>query len=484
MSVADLSLAEASDQLARGALTSRSLTDACLARAAESELGTFVHLAADAARQAADAADARRAAGRTLGPLDGIPIGLKDTLVTEDMPTTAGSRILSGWTAPYDGTMAARLRAGGAVLVGKTNLDEFAMGSSNERSAAGGCRNPWDRGRVPGGSSGGSAAAVAAGHCLGALGTDTGGSIRQPASFCGVLGLKPTYGRVSRSGVVAFASSLDQVGPLGRSAEDLALLMDAIAGFDPRDSTSADRPVPPHRDALGAGVEALRIGLPEEYFGPGIDPAVEAAVREAAVRLEAAGARLVPVSLPHTRYALSTYYVLCTAEASSNLARYDGVRYGQRVEDVDLGAMYARTRFEGFGEEVKRRIILGTYVLSAGYRDAYYDRAQRVRTLIRRDFERAFDEVELLLSPTAPTVAFPLGAKTDDPLTMYAADVLTLAVNLAGIPGLSAPAGFSDEGLPIGVQLMAPWFEEPRLLAAAAALEESADHHRRRPPMA
>ena len=481
----DLSLAEASDALQAGSLRSTDLLEACLQRIeSQADLGTFIHVADDEARRAAEAADRRRTRGEARGPLDGIPVGLKDLLVTVDMPTTAGSRILKGWRSPYDGAPAARLRSAGAVLVGKTNLDEFAMGSSNEHSAFGVCRNPWDRTRVPGGSSGGSAAAVAAGQVLGSLGTDTGGSIRQPASFCGVLGLKPTYGRVSRSGVVAFASSLDQVGPFGRSARDLALLMNAVAGFDENDSTSAPVPVPDYTAELDAGIEGLRIGLPDEYFGSGIDPEVASVVQAAVGRLQSAGAQVERVSLKHSPYALSTYYVLCMAEASSNLARYDGVRYGYRADESELRRMYARSRFEGFGEEVRRRVILGTYVLSAGYRDAYYDRAQKVRTLIRSDFEKAFETVDVLCSPTAPTVAFPIGERVQDPLAMYAADILTLAVNLAGIPGLSAPAGFSTDGLPIGLQLMAPWYEEGCLLRVAAALEQSADHHTRRPPSA
>ncbi|MEL6190244.1 MAG: amidase family protein, partial [Myxococcota bacterium] len=351
----------------------------------------FLHVAADEARSAAEASDRRQREGKRLGPLDGIPVALKDVLVTQDMPTTAASKILEGWRSPYDGAMARRLRDAGAVLVGKTNLDEFAMGSSNEQSARGPTRNPWDPLRVPGGSSGGSAVAVASGQALGSLGTDTGGSIRQPASFCGVYGLKPTYGRVSRAGVVAFASSLDQVGPFGRSAEDLALLMNAISGFDPEDSTSIDRPSPDHLEHLDTDVEGLRVGLPEEYFGEGVMAEVSSCVRDGVAALERAGAVVTPVSLPHTRLALSTYYVLCTAEASSNLARYDGVRYGFRAEASELREMYARSRFEGFGTEVRRRIILGTYVLSAGYREAYYDRAQRVRTLIRKPPRSLFE---------------------------------------------------------------------------------------------
>ncbi|MEO1227424.1 MAG: Asp-tRNA(Asn)/Glu-tRNA(Gln) amidotransferase subunit GatA [Myxococcota bacterium] len=483
MSWADATLARASKALGRDEVQPSVLLETCLERIqSQKDLHAFLHVAADEARSAAEASDRRQREGKRLGPLDGIPVALKDVLVTQDMPTTAASKILEGWRSPYDGAMARRLRDAGAVLVGKTNLDEFAMGSSNEQSARGPTRNPWDPLRVPGGSSGGSAVAVASGQALGSLGTDTGGSIRQPASFCGVYGLKPTYGRVSRAGVVAFASSLDQVGPFGRSAEDLALLMNAISGFDPEDSTSIDRPSPDHLEHLDTDVEGLRVGLPEEYFGEGVMAEVSSCVRDGVAALERAGAVVTPVSLPHTRLALSTYYVLCTAEASSNLARYDGVRYGFRAEASELREMYARSRFEGFGTEVRRRIILGTYVLSAGYREAYYDRAQRVRTLIRRDFEEVFEKVDCLASPVAPTPAFRIGDKVDDPLTMYAADVLTLAVNLAGIPGLSIPVGFSSEGLPIGLQLMGRWFEEPQLLRVAAALERASDAHQRRPP--
>ncbi len=479
---ADLSIAAAVHRLADG-LSAEALLDACLHRIRSDEaLGAFLHVAEASAREAARQSDLRRAAGAPRSALDGIPIALKDLLVTNDMPTTAASRILDGWRAPYDGEMARRLRAAGAVLVGKTNLDEFAMGSSTERSAFFPCQNPWDRTRVPGGSSGGSAAAVAAGQALGSLGTDTGGSIRQPAAFCGIFGLKPTYGRVSRAGVIAFASSLDQVGPLGRSAQDLALLLGAIAGFDKNDATSSERPVDDYLGALQRPVRGLRVGLPAEYFGAGVDPEIEAAVRATADRLEEDGAILVPVHLPHTALALSTYYVLSTAEAASNLARYDGVRYGRRAAGASLDEMVTRTRFEGFGEEVRRRIVLGTYVASAGYRAQSYERAQRVRTLIRRDFEQVFERCDVLLAPTTPTAAFSLGEKTDDPLEMYAADVLTLAVNLSGIPALSAPAGFTESGLPIGAQLMGPWFEEGRLLTVAHAVERGSDFAQRRPP--
>jgi aspartyl-tRNA(Asn)/glutamyl-tRNA(Gln) amidotransferase subunit A len=480
----DLSLAELSRGLAGGALTSSAVTAATLARLeATRHLNTFITVDAAGATAAAAESDARRARGEARSALDGIPLALKDSLITRGVRTTAASRMLADYVPPYEGAMAERLRAAGAVLIGKTNLDEFAMGSSSERSAFGPVRNPWAPERIPGGSSGGSAAAVAARQVFGALGTDTGGSIRQPAAMCGIYGLKPTYGRVSRHGVIAFASSLDQVGPFGRTARDVAMLLQAIAGFDPGDSTSADVPVPDYVAALDRGVAGMRVGVPREYFVEGMDPEVERAVRAGLSHLEAAGATLVPVDLPHTRYALATYYVICTAEASSNLARYDGVRYGARAQRKDLRQMYAATRAEGFGPEVRRRIILGTYVLSAGYYDAYYGRAQRVRTLIRRDFEAAFAHVDALATPTSPVTAFPLGARLEDPLSMYLADVFTLAVNLAGLPAMNVPAGFSADGLPIGLQLIAPWFEEGRLFAAGQALEARTALLERRPPL-
>lgn len=481
--LADLSLTAAVEALQDG-LTSEALTQACLDRLERTQhLNAFITTDSSGALTAAQASDQRRKNGKTHGPLDGIPIGLKDLLVTQGMKTTAGSKILAPFVPPYQGTMAARLHAAGAVIIGKTNLDEFAMGSSNEHSAFGPTLNPWDPACIPGGSSGGSAVAVAAGQCLGALGTDTGGSIRQPAAMTGVLGLKPTYGRVSRYGVIAFASSLDQVGPFGRSAKDIAHQLQVIAGFDSMDSTSVDRPVPDYHAHLDRGIKDLTIGVPEEYFGEGVHEDVEGAVHAGIQALKDAGATVTPVSLPHTKYALSTYYVICTAEASANLARYDGVRYGQRATEGQLHRMYAKSRHEGFGEEVKRRIVLGTYVLSAGYYDAYYGRAQKVRTLIRQDFEQAFSKVDLLATPTSPVVAFKLGARLDDPLTMYKADVMTLAVNLAGLPALSMPAGFSTEGLPIGMQLIGPWFEEARLLQAAHTFETVTDHHVQRPKL-
>jgi aspartyl-tRNA(Asn)/glutamyl-tRNA(Gln) amidotransferase subunit A len=480
--VLERSIAELRRSLARSELSAVELLAETL-RGIEGakSLNAFITLDPAGATAAAKASDERRARGEAL-PLDGIPIALKDMIASEGVRTTAGSRILENFVPPYDSTVARKLKAAGAVIVGKTNLDEFAMGSSNEHSAFGPVKNPWDPTRVPGGSSGGSAAAVAARLVPGSYGTDTGGSIRQPASFCGIYGLKPTYGRVSRSGIVAFASSLDQVGPFARTASDLALLLGAVAGFDPDDSTSASAPVPDYGAELGRGVAGLRIGLPDEYFIPGIDPDVLAAVESAVKVLEAAGAIVSKIRLPHTEHALSAYYLIAPAEASSNLARYDGVRYGLRVPDKDLRRMIVKTRSAGFGREVQRRILLGTFVLSAGYYEAYYGKAQKVRTLIRRDFEQAFAGVDLIATPTSPVTAFKLGERTGDPLSMYLADVFTLAVNLAGVPGVSVPAGFSGAGLPIGLQLIAPWFEESRLLRAAQVLEDRTDFAKRAPP--
>lgn len=479
----DGTLEAAAAALAAGDIRSVDLTDAALGRMESLRaLGAFITVDAGGARAQAATSDLRRREGQSRGRLDGIPIALKDLLVTQGIRTTAGSRILGDWSPPYDGAIARRLAAEGAVIVGKTNLDEFGMGSSNEHSAFGPAHNPWEPSRVPGGSSGGSAVAVASGQVLGSYGTDTGGSIRQPASFCGIYGLKPTYGRVSRQGLIAYASSLDQIGPFARSAQDLATLLQAIAGFDARDATSVDRPVPDYREALTGDVRGVRVGVPDEYFSDGLEPDVEARVREALDVLREAGAEIVPVTLPHTRFALSAYYIIATAEASSNLARYDGVRYGTRAKSESLEEMYARTRWEGFGAEVKRRIVLGTFVLSAGYQDAYYRRAQRVRTLVRRDFEQAFEKVDVLAAPASPFVAFPLGERLEDPLQMYLADVLTVSINLAGVPAASVPCGFSKENLPVGLQLIAPWFEEPRLLGCAHAFERQTAFANKRPP--
>ena len=483
VALSELTIAQMRAAMDAKEISSRDLVETCLGRIAETAgLGAFLTVDEAGARAKAAAADDRRRRAGPSSPLDGVPIALKDNHVTEGVVTTAGSKILEGWCPPYDATVVRRLADAGAIVIGKTNMDEFAMGSSNEHSAYGPVHNPWNPALIPGGSSGGGAVAVAARQVPGSFGTDTGGSIRQPAAMCGVYGLKPTYGRVSRYGIVAFASSLDQVGPFGRTAADVATLLQAVAGFDPKDSTSAQAPVPDYAAALHDGVEGIRIGVPAQYFAEGIDPEVDTKVRESIDELGRAGAQVVPIELPHTEYALSTYYLIATAEASSNLGRYDGVRYGLRVEDRDLQRMIARSRNLGFGEEVQRRIILGTFVLSAGYYDAYYRKAQKVRTLIRRDFERAFDSVDLIATPTSPVTAFPLGARTDDPLSMYLADVCTLAVNLAGVPALSVPAGLSSAGLPIGLQLIGPWFGEERLLSAAQNLENRTDSAQLRPP--
>jgi len=467
-------------------LSARELVRATLDRiaAADRRLGAFLHVDAEGAERRAaeiDEAVARRA---DPGPLAGVPIALKDMIATRGQPTTAGSRMLAGWIPPYDATVVQRLRAAGAVIIGKLNLDEFAMGSSNENSAFQPVRNPWDLDRVPGGSSGGPAAAVAAGLCAAALGTDTGGSIRQPASLCGVVGLKPTYGRVSRWGVIAFASSLDQVGPLTRTTADCALLLEVIAGFDPRDSTSVPEPAPRLAAELGRGAAGLTIGRPRELELPGVDPEVTAAVDTALEVMVHLGATVTDVSLPHAPYWLPTYYLLAPAEASSNLARYDGVRYGLRAGPPGQGLhdMYSRTRGSGFGAEVKRRIMLGTFALRSGYYDAYYKKAQQVRALIAADYQRAFDEVDLIATPTSPTAAFRLGEKTQDPVTMYLADVFTMGAPLAGLPGISVPCGFTPEGLPVGLQLTARALDEATLLRAAAAYERATDHAGRHPP--
>jgi aspartyl-tRNA(Asn)/glutamyl-tRNA(Gln) amidotransferase subunit A len=420
------------------------------------------------------------ARGQDPGPLAGVPVALKDLFVTRGLPTTAGSRILAGWVPPYDGTVVEKLRAAGAVVVGKTSMDEFAMGSSNENSAFGPVRNPWDKTRVSGGSSGGSAAAVAAGLAAAALGTDTGGSIRQPAALCGVTGIKPTYGRVSRYGVVAFASSLDQVGPFGHSAHDCAVMLEAIAGHDPRDATSLEVPVPHYADAVARPVAGLTVGIPGEYFEQCPEP-VRQIVLDAVEELRRAGARTVPIRLPHTDYGIAAYYIIATAEASSNLARYDGVRYGLRVDADSLQSMYMQTRAAGFGAEAKRRIMLGTYVLRAGYYDAYYLRAQKVRTLIQNDFKTAFESCDVIATPTAPNVAFKLGEKLSDPLQMYLNDVFTIPCNLAGLPGMSLPCGFAG-GLPVGLQLLGRPLGEETLFQVAGAYQRATDWHTRRPP--
>jgi aspartyl-tRNA(Asn)/glutamyl-tRNA(Gln) amidotransferase subunit A len=466
------------DQLRRGEVSARELTDQCLARITAVDETVHAFLEVTAARALADAerVDEARAAGEPLPPLAGIPMSIKDNLCTRGIRTTCSSRMLESFVPPYESTVTERLWQAGAVLVGKTNLDEFAMGSSTETSAFGPTRNPWNPERVPGGSSGGSAAAVAAGESMASLGSDTGGSIRQPASFCGVVGLKPTYGRVSRWGLVAFASSLDQVGPFTTSVADAAEILQVIAGEDPRDSTCLTAPVPDYRAALLQPVQGLRVGLVRECFeADGLDPQVKAAVRAAADQLQALGCELVDVSCPRFNDGISTYYVIAPSEASANLARYDGVKYGFRAEGAgSLAEMTALSRAEGFGDEVQRRILIGTYALSAGYVDAYYKKAQQVRTLIRRDFDRAFERVDVLLTPTSPTTAFGFGAHADDPLAMYLADLLTIPANMAGLPAISVPCGFDAQGLPIGLQLITNVLEEPRLLQVAHHYEQAA----------
>jgi len=482
-----LTIAEARDMLDQGAITSTELTQALLERitATEPQVAAYLTIDADGALAQAQAADAahKNAPNSDHSPLRGIPLAIKDVISTMGVRTTCGSRILEQYIPPYDATATSRLKTAGAVLLGKLNCDEFAMGSSTENSAFQQTHNPWDLSRVPGGSSGGSAAAVAAGQALGTLGTDTGGSIRQPAALCGVTGLKPTYGRVSRYGLVAFGSSLDQIGPLARTARDCALILQAIAGHDPYDGTSASQAVPDYRAALTGDVRGLKIGVPREFFVDGMHPSVETAVREAIAALQAQGADVVEISLPHTKYALPVYYIIAPAEASANLARFDGVRFGLRVPDQDYRAELEHTRGQGFGPEVRRRIMLGTYALSAGYYDAYYKRAQQVRTLIRRDYQHAFEQVDLIAAPTSPTVAFPIGAHTDDPLAMYLEDVCTLPVNLAGVPGLVVPCGF-DGALPIGLQLIGRPFDEATLLRVGDAYQRITDWHSRRPMLA
>ena len=449
----------------------------------EPQIGAFITVMADEALAMAAQADRRRAEGRDVTPLTGVPIALKDNLCVRGQLTTCGSKTLANFRPPYDATVVARLRQAGAVFLGKTNMDEFAMGSSTEHSAFQITRNPWDTGRIPGGSSGGSAAAVAAGMAPCALGSDTGGSIRQPAAHCGIVGLKPTYGRVSRYGLVAFGSSLDQIGPMTADVADAALLLQAIAGHDPMDSTSHAVNVPDYLATLEDGVAGMAIGMPREYFVEGMDAEVEAATRNAIARLERLGARVVEISLPHTPYAVAAYYLCATAEASSNLARYDGVQYGVRAAGCDnIIDMYVKTRAL-FGDEVKRRIMLGTYALSAGYYDAYYLKSLRTRTLIQRDFEQAFGRVDLIATPVSPTPAFRLGEHADDPLSMYLSDIFTLSLNLAGYAGISVPCALTREGLPVGLQLIAPAFEEARLLRAARACEQTSEWTPRWPPV-
>ena len=487
MSLTDLTLLELAAKLAAREVSSVEATRACLARIAQvdGKVKAFLRLDESGALAAAEASDARRREGNPLGPLDGVPVAVKDNLLTEGVETTAGSLVLKGFIPPYDSTPVRLLKEAGMPVVGKLNMDEFGMGSSTESSAYGPTFNPWDLQRTPGGSSGGSAAALAAREVFGTLGTDTGGSIRQPAAFTNTVGLKPTYGRVSRYGVIAYASSLDQVGPLARTVGDVAALMQVLARHDPKDSTSQPVEAPDYSADLEHGVAGLKLGVPREYFATeGMDPEVEAAVKKALEAYERMGATLVELSLPHTRYALATYYLLAPAEASSNLARYDGVRYGHRAHQAKgLKEMYGLSRDEGLGEEVKRRIMLGTYALAAGFYDAYYLRAQKVRTLIREDYTRAFTQVDAILCPTSPVPPFRVGEKTNNPLAMYLMDVFTLPCNLAGLPGLSLPCGFTQAGLPIGLQVLGRPFDEAKLLRIARALEREHDFWRRHAPI-
>ncbi len=506
----ELSAAQLVAEMARGTVTSVAATRACLDRIdrLDGDLGAFLHTDPEVALARAARVDEKRRSGQPLGALAGVPVAVKDVIVVQGEPTTCASKMLENYRSPFHATVIEKLLAADAVLLGKTNMDEFAMGGSTENSAYRVARNPWDRARTPGGSSGGAASCVAARMTPLSLGSDTGGSIRQPASFCGVTGLKPTYGRVSRWGLVAFASSLDQIGPLARTAEDCALLLEAIAGHDPRDSTSAPRPTPAYSQTVTQPLKNLRLGVVKEHFGEGLDSEVEAAVREAIAVYQSLGATVQEISLPHSRYAIATYYIIAPSEASSNLARYDGVHFGYRTDektmldelaaerkaleaagdkrglgelDTPLVRMYRKTRSEGFGAEVKRRIMLGTYTLSKGYYDQYYVKALKVRRLIRQDYDAAFNHVDLVVGPVAPTPAFKLGEKVDDPLAMYLEDLYTVSANLAGIPGLSVPCGLTRGNLPIGLQLQAPPFEEERLLRAAHMLQSATDWHTRAP---
>jgi aspartyl-tRNA(Asn)/glutamyl-tRNA(Gln) amidotransferase subunit A len=468
-----------------GAARARDVVEAYLGRIDryDGQLGCFIRVDGEGARARADAVDRKIAAGSDAGPLAGVPLGVKDIFITKDVETTCASRILRGFVPPFESTPTGRLADAGAVALGKVNMDEFAMGSSNENSAFGPVRNPWDRTRVPGGSSGGSAAAVAARLCAASLGTDTGGSIRQPAAFTGVVGVKPTYGRVSRYGVIAFASSLDHPGPFGKRCEDAAALLEVMAGSDPLDGTSVPAPVGRYRDACAAGLAGMKVGVPAEYFQEGADPEILSAVNAAIETLARAGAEIVQVSLPHTKYAIATYYLVCTAEAASNLARFDGVKYGHRTtEPSSLDELYARTRGEGFGDEPKRRIILGTYVLRTGYYDAYYAKAAKVRRKIAQDFAAAFSRCDVLVTPTTPTTAFKLGEKIADPMQMYLADIYTVAPSLAGVPALALPCGFSSAGLPIGMQLIGPALGEEAIFRVGGAYERATEWHLRTPP--
>jgi aspartyl-tRNA(Asn)/glutamyl-tRNA(Gln) amidotransferase subunit A len=477
---------ELHDMLKKGEITAQAVAESVLNRikAVDGKVSAYITVTEEVALRQAEEADRRIKAGGTSSPLLGIPIAIKDNMCTDGIKTTCASKILGNFKPPYDATVVQKLKQAGYVLCGKPNMDEFAMGSSTENSGFFVTKNPWDLGRIPGGSSGGSAAAVAADECIGSLGSDTGGSIRQPAACCGVVGLKPTYGRVSRYGLVAFASSLDQIGPITKDVMDTAVLMNIISGHDPKDSTSANIAAPDFTRALKKDVKGMKIGMPREYFIEGMDREVEKAVKDAVKSLEGLGATVVEVSLPHTSYAVATYYILATSEASSNLARYDGVKYGFRAQGAkDLLDTYLQTRSQGFGSEVKRRIMLGTYALSAGYYEAYYKKGQQVRTLIKRDFDEAFKTVDVIATPTAPTAAFKIGEKSADPLQMYLSDIFTISVNLAGIPGISIPCGFTSGNLPVGLQLLGRHFDEESIIRAAYAYEQATEWHRRRPKL-
>jgi len=483
MGLNELTIHELQDKIKKKEVSAGEIVDDVFKRidAVDGKVHSYITLMRESAYEAAESADRDIRVGK-INALTGIPVALKDIMCTGGVRTTCGSRILHNFIPPYDATVVKKLREAGAVFVGKANMDEFAMGSSTETSWFGVTRNPWDLERIPGGSSGGSASAVAADECIAAMGSDTGGSIRQPAALCGVVGLKPTYGRVSRFGLIAFASSLDQIGPFTKDVEDCAIMMNVIAGYDPMESTSVPMEMPDYLSFIGKDIRGWTMGIPKEYFIEGIDPEVEGAVRKAIAVLEGQGAKCVDISLPHTEYCLAVYYVIAPAEASSNLARYDGVKYGYRSADGrDLLEMYKMTRSEGFGAEVKRRIMIGTYALSSGYYDAYYKKASQVRTLIKRDFQEAFKSCDVIITPTSPTPAFRIGEKTDDPLQMYLSDIFTISTNLAGIPGISVPCGYTKSGLPIGVQFLAGHFEEGKLLQVAHAYEKHSGIKRRRP---
>jgi aspartyl-tRNA(Asn)/glutamyl-tRNA(Gln) amidotransferase subunit A len=477
-----LTISEARDLLKKKEISASEIVDSLYERidATEDKIKAFITLTRDRAEEMASDAQ-KRIDNHAESPLLGIPLAIKDNICTKGIRTTCASKILYNFVPPYESTVTTRLADDGYILIGKTNLDEFAMGSSTENSGFHTTKNPWDPGRIPGGSSGGSAAAVAADECIAAIGSDTGGSIRQPAALCGVVGLKPTYGRVSRYGLVAFASSLDQIGPIAKTVRDSAILMNSISGHDPHDSTSAPVSLPDFTGVLGRDIKGMKIGIPDEYFIDGMDKEVEQSIRDAIKKMESLGAIPLKVSMPHTGYAVATYYVLATSEASSNLARYDGVKYGLRVEGKDLFDIYRNTRSQGFGAEVKRRIMLGTYALSSGYYEAYYKKAQQVRTLIKKDFENALKKADVIVTPTSPTAAFKIGEKTADPLQMYLSDIFTISINLAGVPAISIPCGFTSNNLPIGLQIIGKHFDEESVLKIAYAYEQSTDWHKRRP---